>query len=90
MASEQIYDGNNEWLHDAEVRSEINLVKGRWEVSLIFIDATDPRHFLIQEIGDYHSERLAKIYAENITKTTAKDSRGTQKVKTDAYDINNN
>jgi hypothetical protein len=90
MASESLDNEDSEWLRDAEVRYFIDEVKGRWQVSLQFIDTKNPKRFFIKTIGDYHSEKLAIIYAENITKTVAKDGRGTQKVKKDAYDINDN
>ncbi len=78
------------WLLDAEVQYKIKEVKSRWEVSLVFMDTKDPKHILIQKIGDYRSKRLAEIYAVNIMKTAAKDARGTQKVNKNAYNINNN
>ena len=80
----------NNWLLDAEVQYKVTPVKGRWEVSLIFINTKDPNQFLIQIIGDYRTERLAEIYGRNMQQTAAKDARGTQKVDKDAYDINNN
>ncbi|HHC78801.1 MAG TPA: hypothetical protein ENK46_02885 [Flavobacteriia bacterium] len=78
------------WLLDAEVQYKIEKVKGRWEVSLLFIDTRDPTHILVQKVGDYQSQRLAEIYARNMQKTAAKDVRGTQKVNKDAYDTNSN
>lgn len=80
----------NDWLIDAEEQYKVTPVKGRWEVSLIFINTQDPNEVLVQVIGDYRSERLAEIYGRNIQQTAAKDPRGTQKVDKDAYDINNN
>ena len=50
----------------------------------------DPSQILIQHIGDYRSERLAEIYGKHMQQTAAKDSRGTQKVNKNAYNINNN
>jgi len=78
------------WLLDAEVQYKVTSVKGRWEVSLIFINTKDPNEVLIQTIGDYRTERLAEIYGRSMQQTAAKDPRGTQKVDKDAYDINNN
>lgn len=78
------------WLLDAEVQYKIEEIKSRWEVSLIFIDTKDPKHILVQKIGDYRSKRLAEIYGLNMMKTAAKDVRGTQKVKKNDYNINNN
>jgi hypothetical protein len=78
------------WLLDAEVQSKVEYVKGRWLVSLIFIDTKDPNRLLIREIGDYRSERLAEIAALNMKNTAAKDMRGTQKVNKDAYNFNKN
>jgi len=80
----------NDWLMDAEVQYKVTPIKGRWEVSLIFINTKDPNQVLIQTIGDYRSERLAEIYGRSMQQTAAKDPRGTQKVDKDAYDINNN
>lgn len=80
----------NDWLLDAEVQYKVTPVKGRWEVSLIFINTHDPNEVLVQVIGDYRSERLAEIYGRNMQQTAAKDPRGTQKVHKNAYDINNN
>ena len=80
----------SDWLLDAEVQYKVTPVKGRWEVSLIFINTKDPNQVLIQTIGDYRTERLAEIYGRSMQQTAAKDPRGTQKVDKDAYDINNN
>jgi len=80
----------SDWLLDAEVQYKVTPVKGRWEVSLIFINTKDPNQVLIQTIGDYRTERLAEIYGISMQQTAAKDPRGTQKVDKDAYDINNN
>lgn len=80
----------NEWLMDAEVQYRVTPVKGRWEVSLVFINTKDPNQVLIQTIGDYRSKRLAEIYGRNMQQTAAKDPRGTQKVNKDAYNINDN
>lgn len=81
---------DDKWLLDAEVKYQVEKRHGRWVVSLIFIDTKDPKHFLVKEIADYRSERLAEIHAQNMQKTAAKDIRGTQKVNKDAYDINDN
>ena len=75
---------------DAEVRTRVVEDKGRWVVSLVFIDTNDPKRVLVTEIGDYRSKRLAEIHALNMKKTAEKDPRGTQKVKKDDYDINDN
>lgn len=78
------------WLLDAEVQYAIEEINSRWEVSLVFIDTKDPKHILIQKIGEYRSEKLAEIYAKNMQQTAAKDRRGTQKVTKNDYDINDN
>jgi carbon monoxide dehydrogenase subunit G len=80
----------HDWLLDAEVQYKVTPVKGRWEVSLLFINTKNPNQVLVQTIGHYRSERLAEIYGRNMQQTAAKDPRGTQKVDKDAYDINNN
>lgn len=80
----------DKWLLDAEVQSKVEYKKGRWFVSLIFIDTHNPNRFIVREIGDYRTERLAEIAALNMKNTAAKDVRGTQKVDKDAFDFNNN
>ena len=83
-------DPKDAWLLDAEVRTKIEEIKGRWEVSLVFVNTTDPNQLLVRKIGDYRSKQLAEIYARNMQKTAAKDIRGTQKVDKSAYNFNNN
>ena len=83
-------DPKDAWLLDAEVQTKIEKIKGRWEVSLIFLNTKDPNQFLIRKTGDYRSKRLAEIYALNMQKTAAKDIRGTQKVDKSAYNFNKN
>ncbi|PRX57479.1 hypothetical protein [Flagellimonas meridianipacifica] len=83
-------DNNDDWLLDAEVQTRVVEEKGRWVVSLVFIDTKDPSRILVNEIADYRSKRLAEIAALNMKQTAEKDPRGTQKVKKDDYDINNN
>ncbi|MEO0506447.1 MAG: hypothetical protein AAF090_09860 [Bacteroidota bacterium] len=78
------------WLQDAEVQTRIEKERGRWVVSLVFIDTKNPSRVLVNEIADYRSKSLAEIHARNMQLTAAKDARGTQKVKKDDYDINNN
>lgn len=78
------------WLQDAEVQARIEEERGRWVVSLVFIDTKNPSRILVNEIADYRSKRLAEIHARSMQQTAAKDARGTQKVKKNDYDINNN
>ncbi|RDY61113.1 hypothetical protein [Flagellimonas nanhaiensis] len=80
----------NDWLINAEVQYKVTPVKGRWEVSLIFINTEDPNQVLVQTIGDYRSKQLAEIYGRSMQQTAAKDPRGTKKLDKDAYDFNNN
>lgn len=83
-------DTEEAWLKDSAVHVDVFQYKGRWEVSLVFIDTRDPKHILVRRIADYNSERLANIYAEHMRRTAAKDERGTQKVNKDDYHINDN
>ncbi|MEQ9165805.1 MAG: hypothetical protein RLO12_06090, partial [Fulvivirga sp.] len=69
MSSEE--QNSEKWLLDAEVQHRIVHEKGRWHVELIFIDTTDPKHFLIKRIADYRSERLAQINARYMQQTAA-------------------
>ena len=78
------------WLLNAEVQTKIEYISGRWQVSLIFIDAKDPKHILVKKINDFRSKRLAEINANYMQKTAAKDVRGTQKVNKNDYNINDN
>ncbi len=81
---------NDEWLKDAEVQARIEKERGRWVVSLVFIDTKDPSHVLIREIESYRSKNLAEICAKYMKQTAERDPRGTQKVNRDDYDINYN
>ena len=78
------------WLKDAAVCVDVFQYKGRWEVSLVFIDTKDPKHVLVRKINDYPSERMAAIYADHMRRTVAKDERGTLRVNKDDYHINDN
>lgn len=81
---------SDKWLLNAEVQSKIDYKNGRWYVSLLFIDISDPNQILIKEISDFRSHKLAEIAALNMKNTAAKDIRGTQKVNKNAYNFNNN
>ena len=83
-------DPKDAWLLDAEVRTKIEEIKGRWEVSLIFVNTKDPNQLLVRRVGDYRSKRLAEIYALNMQKTAAKDKRGSPKPSQSACNFNNN
>jgi len=83
-------DPKEQWLQDAEVRAKVEAHKGRWTVSLIFVNTADPNQILIRQIGAYRSQKLAEIAANNMQKTAERDYRGTQKVASDAYPFNNN
>ncbi len=78
------------WLLDAAVQYKVAPCKGRWEVSLIFINTKDPNQVLVQPISDHRTKRLAEIHGQYMQQTAAKDPRGTQKLSKNAYDINNN
>lgn len=83
-------ENEDDWLLNAEVRTRIVEEKGRWVVSLVFVDTENPRRFLVNEIGNYRTKQLAEIYARSMKQTAEKDPRGTQKVKKRDYDSNNN
>ncbi|MEM6297105.1 MAG: hypothetical protein AAF740_00275 [Bacteroidota bacterium] len=78
------------WLLNAEVKTRIEKVDGQWQVSLVFIDTKDPRHFLIRKINSHRTQRLAEISARYMQKTAARDARGTQRVNKDDYNFNYN
>ena len=83
-------DAGDAWLLDSEVQSNVEKIKGQWQVSLVFIDTKDPNRVLIRKIGSYRSERLAQISATYMKQTAARDPRGTQKVKKDDNNFNVN
>lgn len=83
-------DPKDAWLLNAEVQYKIVENKGRWEVSLVFIDTNDPKHVLVRYINDYRTKRLAEIHGEYMRRAAARDPRGTQKVDKNDYDINDN
>ena len=76
------------WLMDAAVQSIVTKHKGRWEVSLRFVNPNNPRQFLIHKIADYRTKNLAEIAARYMSQTAAKDIRGT--IKMDPNDFNTN
>lgn len=78
------------WLMDAEVQYRVVPIKGRWEVSLVFVNTRDPNQFLIQHLGDYRTKHLAEIHGRYMQQTAARDARGNKKINKDAYDINHN
>ena len=90
MTKNSDLNSEKKWLLDAEVQYRVEEVKRRWVVSLVFINTKNPSEFFIKTIGDYRSEKLAHIYGRSMQQTAAKDPRGTQKVKKDAYGISDN
>ena len=52
-------DPKDAWLLDAEVRTKIEEIKGRWEVSLVFVNTTDQNQLLVRKIGDYRSKPVS-------------------------------
>ena len=84
------FERDEEWLLDAEVKYRITERNSRWHVELVFIDTKDPTHILVRQVNNYRSKRLAEISAKQMMLTAARDIRGTQKVKKNARDSNNN
>ena len=64
------------WLHNTEVSYHITKYRGRWHVTILYIAVNDPLTFRCNEMGDYHSERKAKIYANCFQQGIRKDPRG--------------
>lgn len=81
---------DTKWLLNAEVKSKVEYIGGRWEVSLLFIDTKNPIRVLVRKINTYQSQKLANIAANYMRQTAEKDFRGTQKVKKNAFNINLN
>ena len=78
------------WLQDSEVQYHVKLINGRWEVSLIFINSKNPNQFIIHNLGDYSTEKLAHIYGNIFKLNASKDARGTQKVNKNAINFHRN
>ena len=78
------------WLLDAAVRYHIALRRGRYWVSLVYIDTGNPFRIRIRQIDHYPTLRKAEQYAELLKRGVQRDQRGTLKVNTDAFDICNN
>ena len=55
-------DPKDAWLLDAEVRTKIEEIKGRWEVSLVFVNIKDPNQVLIRKFMHLiYKRQLQKI-----------------------------
>ncbi|MEM1337062.1 MAG: hypothetical protein AAF717_05510 [Bacteroidota bacterium] len=80
-------DHDDDWLLDSEVQYRITKEDGQWEVSLLFMDIHDPKRFLIRYIGVYRTEKLARITGKIMTDLAARDPRGTQRVKKNAFNF---
>ena len=81
---------DEKWLLDAEVQHRVIKNNGQWDVELLFIDTTDPLHFICRKIQTFRSENLANIAAKIMSQNAARDQRGTQKMKKDAFHIFDN
>lgn len=80
-----IYD--NWWLGDTAVIENLALVKGAWEVRLVFAHHKHPLKFLQRSITSFSSEKKAKLTAFYMRKLAAKDQRGTLTVSIDDFAI---
>lgn len=76
-----------EWLPHAEVRYVLRPVRGRWEVSMVFLSGPDPLTWVCRHIGDYPTEAKARQAALLLKRSLGKDARGTQKTQRDALDF---
>lgn len=75
------------WLHDTEVRYVIDLKKGRWHLSMIYIYLHNPMRFVCRYIDNYESFKKAELYAQIFQRGIRKDARGTLKIDDNAYNI---
>ncbi|MCI5080625.1 MAG: hypothetical protein MRY78_02980 [Saprospiraceae bacterium] len=65
-----------DWLADTEVKYAIRFTKGRWEVSLVFIDITNPLRFVKWAINNCATYNKARIFGDHYRRIAARDVRG--------------
>jgi len=65
------------WLGDTAVIEHLSLVKGSWEVRLLFAHHKQPMRFLQKRITSAADQQRAAMTAYYMRKLAAKDQRGT-------------
>ena len=78
------------WLQETVVQYSIECRKGRYWISMIYIDAQNPFRFLIRTINHYSSFSKAQLAALFFQRGIRRDPRGTLKINSDAFDICSN
>lgn len=79
--SEYDLDGDYAWLNDCVVEHRVHEVKGRWHVTMVFINREDPTILLQRAIDDYPTRRKAELFAGVFQRQIRRDPRGTFKLK---------
>lgn len=74
-------DGEHAWLNDCVVEYRIHEAKGRWHVSMVFINSEDHNQLLIRPIDDYPTKQKAELFAGIFQRQISRDPRGTPKLK---------
>ena len=72
------------WLQDAAVIDRIKYQGGKWAISLVFANPKETA-FIIRFIRSTISLQKAKVEAEFIKRTAAKDPRGTVTISPDLF-----
>ena len=77
------------WLQDAAVIERIMPHKGKWAISLVF---ANPRQtsFIVRFIRSSMSLQKARIEAQYLRRTAAKDPRGTVTISADLFQCSKN
>jgi hypothetical protein len=78
------------WLHNTEVKYRIELRRGRWYLTMLYVAIENALRFVCKRIDHYDSEKKARIYADIFKRAIQKDNRGTQKLKPNAIHLNDN
>lgn len=80
----------NLWLHNTEIRYLIDCKKGRWYLSIIYVDIHNPLRLICHYLDHYDTLKKAETYAKIFQRGIRKDARGTLKLDENAYNICNN
>lgn len=78
------------WLHDTAVIEHLHLMKGSWEVRLLFAHAKQPTKFLQKRITSAADQQRAALTAYYMRKLAAKDQRGTLVINVQDLRLSNN
>ncbi|MEM6263378.1 MAG: hypothetical protein AAGI38_12775 [Bacteroidota bacterium] len=78
------------WLHDSEVKTDIILQNGMWQVFLVFVGLDSPLHLFRRKIQSYSSQKKAQMFGEIYRRSAARDERGNLKTDMSQLDLPQN